>query len=74
VADHYLAINDGVEGEKYSDFIVGVANTVGVNQIELRVQDGTQLSKKDIHMALKSFMRYFENSQQAAAGGFQVSG
>jgi hypothetical protein len=48
MADHYVALNDGVEGFKYSDFITGTANTVGVNQVELRVQDGTNLTRKDV--------------------------
>jgi hypothetical protein len=72
VADHYLALNDGVEGFKYSDFITGVVNTVGVNQVELRVQDGTNLTKKDIHCMLQALERFFENAQQVSAAGFQV--
>jgi hypothetical protein len=74
MADHYVALNDGVEGFKYSDFITGTANTVGVNQVELRVQDGTKLSKKDIKLALKAFERFFENAQQVSGSGFSVSG
>jgi hypothetical protein len=74
VADHYVALNDGIEGVKYNEFITGVANTVGVNQIELRIQDGTNLSKKDVYLALKSFQRFFENAQQVSVAGFQVSG
>jgi hypothetical protein len=74
MSDHYVALNDGVEGFKYSDFITGTANTVGVNQVELRIQDGTNLSKKDIKNLLKAFERFFENAQQVSATGFQVSG
>jgi hypothetical protein len=74
MADHYVALNDGVEGFKYSDFITGTASTVGVNQVELRVQDGTSLSKKDIHNILMAFDRFFRNAQQISAAGFQVSG
>jgi hypothetical protein len=58
----------------YSDFLTGTASTVGVNQVELRVQDGTNLSKKDIKNLLKAFERFFENAQQVKAAGFQVSG
>ncbi len=36
MADHYVALNDGVEGFKYSDFITGTASTAGTNQVELR--------------------------------------
>jgi hypothetical protein len=74
MADHFVAINDGIEGEKYSDFITGTASTAGTNQIELRIADGTNLSKKDIRLALKSFERFFANAQQVAASGIQVSG
>jgi hypothetical protein len=74
MSDHYIALNDGVEGFKYSDFITGTANTVGVNQVELRVQDGTNLTKKDVHSILRAFERFFENAQQVSVTGFQVSG
>jgi hypothetical protein len=74
MADHYVALNDGVEGFKYSDFITGVANTVGVNQFELRIQDGTALTRKDVHTMLKALERFFENAQQYAPAGFQISG
>jgi hypothetical protein len=74
MSDHYVALNDGVEGFLYSDFLTGTANTVGVNQVELRVQDGTNLSKKDIKNLLKAFERFFSNAQQVKAAGFQVSG
>ena len=72
MADHYVALNDGVEGFKYSDFITGTASTVGVNQVELRVQDGTNLTKKDIFNMLQAFERFFNNPQQVLASGFQV--
>jgi hypothetical protein len=74
MADHYIALDDGEEGFLATDFTIGVANTVGVHQVELRVQDGTNLSKKDIHLMLKAFARFFENAQQVKAAGFQVSG
>jgi hypothetical protein len=74
MADHYVALNNGVEGFLYSDFLTGTASTVGVNQVELRVQDGTNLSKKDIKNLLRAFERFFENAQQVKAAGFQVSG
>jgi hypothetical protein len=74
MADHYVALNQGITGEKYSDFITGTASTAGTNQIELRVQDGANLSKQDVHLALKSFARFFENAQQVSVAGFSVSG
>jgi hypothetical protein len=45
-----------------------------VHQVELRVQDGTNLGKKDIHLILKAFDRFFEDAQRAKASGFQISG
>jgi hypothetical protein len=74
MADHYVALNDGVEGFKYSDFITGTASTAGTNQVELRVQDGTNLTKKDVCNILEAFERFFQNAQQVSAAGFQVSG
>jgi hypothetical protein len=74
MADHYVALNQGITGLRYSDFITGTANTVGVNQIELRVQDGTPITKKDMIIALEAFRRFFENAQVCSASGFQVKG
>ena len=72
MADHYVALNDGVEGFKYSDFITGTASTVGVNQVELRIADGTNLTRKDVFNLLEAFERFFLNSQQVVASGFDV--
>jgi hypothetical protein len=74
MADPYVALNDGVEGFKYSDFLTGIASTAGTNQVELRVQDGTNLTKKDVVTMLSAFRRFFNNAQQVKAAGFQVSG
>jgi hypothetical protein len=73
MSDHYVALNDGVEGFKYSDFITGTANTVGVNQVELRIQDGTNLTRKDVDNMLEAFQRFFQNAQQFGPAGFQLS-
>ena len=73
MADHFVALNDGVEGFKYSDFITGTASTAGTNQVELRVQDGTALTRKDIDNMLEAFQRFFQNAQQFSTAGFQVS-
>lgn len=74
MADHYVALNRDITGEKYSDFLTGTSSTSGTNQIELRVQDGAGLSKKDVKLALKAFERFFENAQQVSQAGFSVSG
>jgi hypothetical protein len=74
MADHFVALNRGVEGSKYSDFITGTAATTGVNTMELRIADGASLTKKDVHNALLAFERFFENPQQVSVAGFDVSG
>jgi hypothetical protein len=73
MADHYVALNDGVEGFKYSDFITGTATTAGTNQVELRVQDGTNLTAKDVDNILEAFRRFIQNKQQVVAAGFQLN-
>ena len=73
MSDHFVALNDGVEGFKYSDFITGTASTAGTNQVELRVQDGTNLTRKDVDNMLEAFQRFFQNSQQWAPAGFQLN-
>jgi hypothetical protein len=73
MADHYVALNDGVEGFKYSDFLTGTATTAGTNQVELRIQDGTALTRKDISNMLEAFERFFQNPQQVVAAGFQLN-
>ena len=37
MADHFVALNRGVEALKYSDYITGTAATTGVNTMELRI-------------------------------------
>jgi hypothetical protein len=73
VADHYVALNDGVQGFKYSDFITGTASTAGTNQVELRIQDGTSLTRNDVINILEAFERFIMNAQQVSAAGFQLS-
>jgi hypothetical protein len=73
MADHYVALNQGITGEKYSDFLTGTASTAGTNQIELRIQDNA-MSKKDVLLALKAFENFIVNAQQVSAAGFSVSG
>jgi hypothetical protein len=72
VADHYVALNRGVEGFKQNDFITGTASTGGTNTMELRIADGANLTKKDVVNALKAFERFFESYQYVAAAGFDV--
>jgi hypothetical protein len=72
MADHYVSLNRGVAGEKYSDFTTGTASTAG-DSIELRVKDGASLTRKDVHLALEAFERFFQNAQQFSGAGFDVN-
>jgi hypothetical protein len=72
MADYYVALNQGITGEKYSDFITGTASTAGTNQMEFRVQQGASIKKQDVVLALKAIERFFENAQQVSAAGFSI--
>jgi hypothetical protein len=72
MADHFLGLNKGQEGFKYSDFTAGA--TTGATDVELRVADAAGLTKKDVHNIIEAFERYFENAQQVKADGFVVMG
>ena len=71
MADHFVSLNRGVTGEKYSDFTTGAASTPG-NDVELRVADGASLTRKDVILILDSFERFFENAQQVSTAGFAL--
>lgn len=73
MASHYVSINRGVSGTKYSDFTTGTSSTA-TDKVELRVLDGASLTKKDIQLALDAFEMFFQNAQQVSAAGFDVSG
>jgi hypothetical protein len=73
MADHFVGIARGVEGEKYSDFTTGTSST-GTLLFELRILDGVTPKKVEVLKALKAFERFFENSQQVSAAGFDVAG
>lgn len=68
MADHFVSLNRGEQGFKYSDFATGVATTAG-DTIELRVTDST-MTVKDVIVALEAFDRFFENQQQTTVAGF----
>lgn len=72
MASHYVSLNRGVSGTKYSDFTTGTSST-GTDQIELRVLDGASLTRKDVDLALEALERFFQNAQQFSAAGFDVN-
>jgi hypothetical protein len=73
MANHFVAINRGLNGVSYSDFTTGTSSTASAD-FELRVADADAnslvMTRKDINLALKAFMRFFENSQQVNTAGF----
>lgn len=73
MADHFVAIARGVEGEKYSDFTTGTSSSATA-LFELRVLDGVTPKKAEVLKALKAFERFFENAQQVTTAGFDVAG
>lgn len=73
MADHFVSLARGVEGEKFSDFTTGTASTAG-DLFELRIADGVTPKKVEVLKALKAFERFFENQKQVVTAGFDVSG
>jgi hypothetical protein len=73
MADHFVAVARGVEGEKYSDFTVGTSSA-STALFEFRVLDGITPTKVEVRKALKAFERFFDNAQQVKASGFDIKG
>ena len=76
MADHFISLTRGLEGEKYSDFTTGTASSA-TTFVELRIGDtaGANIpSKLEISKALEAFGRFFDNAQQVSAAGFVVTG
>jgi hypothetical protein len=69
---HYVSVARGVEGSQYSDFVTGTSSSGDL--FEFSVLDGVTPTKREIHNALKSFGRFFENQQQVVTAAFDVSG
>jgi len=63
MSNHYIALNRGQGGFKYSDFVVGVASSAA-SDIELRMADAAGLKREDVIFALKAFIRAMEQGQQ----------
>lgn len=72
MASHYVSLNRGVQGEKYSDFTTGTSSTA-TDHVELRVLDGAGLTRKDVHLIIEAFERFFQNPQQFSGAGFDVN-
>lgn len=72
MADHFVAIARGVEGEKYSDFTTGTSSESSA-LFEFRVADGVTPKNIEVIKALEAFERFFSNPQQVKAAGFDVA-
>lgn len=66
MSDHFVSINRGKDGFKVSDFTTGTSSTAG-NDIELRVADGANLTRKDVVLALEAFERFIEDRTMSSA-------
>ena len=71
MADHFIALNRGVEGFKLTDFTTGTASSAA-SGIELRILDGAGFTKKDAILALKAFQRFLESAPWTASAGVDV--
>lgn len=60
MSNHFIAINRGKDGFKQSDYTFGSATSAGTD-VELRIADGASLTRKDVKIALKAFMRTMED-------------
>lgn len=71
MADHFIALNRGVEGFKQTDFVTGTASAATAG-IELRILDGAGFTKKDAVNALAAFQRFLETVPWVVASGVDV--
>jgi hypothetical protein len=71
MADHFIALNRGVQGFKQNDFVTGTASSAAAG-IELRILDGAGWTKNEAVNALKAFERFLETAPWAAAAAIDV--
>jgi hypothetical protein len=58
MSNHFIAINRGQEGMLQSDWVTGTSSTAA-SDIELRIADGANLTRKDVVIALQAMVREF---------------
>ena len=70
MSNHFVSINRGKDGFKFTDFTTGTSTTAG-DDIELRIADvdgqGAALTRKDVKIALEAIERWIEQ------GGLQTT-
>ena len=74
MASHYVALQRGVEGSQYSDFVTGTSATTSL--FELRILDGVTPKKVEVLKALEAFERFFNDDKALMNNtpGFDVAG
>jgi hypothetical protein len=71
MADHFIALNRGLQGFKQTDFTTGTSSSAA-SGIELRILDGAGWTKNDAVNALRSFERFLETAPWVSAAGIDV--
>lgn len=60
MADHFFAINRGLEGFSEVDIVKATSSTSAAD-MELRLADAAGLTRRDVLIALKALMRAFDS-------------
>lgn len=68
MANHFVSTNKGTSGSLADlyNMTTGTSTTAG-DDLELRVADGSSLSRKDVLLALDKFKRFIENPKVSSA-------
>jgi hypothetical protein len=72
MASHFVSLNRGVDGSLYSDYTTGAVSSGQV--VEIRLDDASGFTPRDMRIALDAFERFFTNPQQWAPAGFIING
>lgn len=58
MSNHFYSINRGVDGFNINEITQATTSTTG-DDVELRLADAPNMSRKDVYIALQAFMRLF---------------
>jgi hypothetical protein len=69
MASHFVSLNKGQtdSGILRTDYVTGAASSANVG-IEVRIDDASAMSRKDVENALEAFRFFFLNRLDVAAG------